>query len=111
MRWFATQKVIIENTGLEIDDWFRYIQWAMDHPFDYSFIKDFPDVPEGVSASDSAERADATKKSRQFVGSETKTNAPVSGEGMTEKGKSDKGLERELFARFMADRLGGGRSE
>lgn len=104
MRWFATQKVIIENTGLSEEAWFQYIQWAMDNPFDYAFILDFPDQPEVAGDSDQAERTDATRGARELVGGQTAMKAPESGKGITEKGKSERQLERELFERFMQNR-------
>lgn len=104
-KWFATQKLIIEASGLEPEEWFAHVEWALDNPFDYSFIADFPET--GASESrDAAERADATKASRQLVGGETKVSAP-DGEGMKTKAKAKQGLERELFDNFMKNRLGG----
>jgi hypothetical protein len=103
-RWFATQKIIIDSSGLTEAEWFGYVQWAMDNPFDYAFIHDFPDLPEaGAGQADGAERADATKRARQLVGGQVKTRAP-DGPGLKEKATSDKGLERELFDRFMRNR-------
>ena len=110
-KWFATQKIIIDNSGQTPKEWFSLIQWAMDNPFDYSFINDFPDVAEsgaGAKAKDAAEKVDATRGARQMVGGETKHHAPE-GKGIQEKATSDKGVERELFDRFMKERLGGGR--
>lgn len=102
-RWFATQKLIIENTGLSDEEWFTYIQWAMDNPFDYSFIMDFPDKPEVVGETDAAERGDGTMAARNLVGGAVPARAP-DGPGLEEKGKSEKGLDRELFDRFMRNR-------
>lgn len=102
-RWFATQKIIIENSGLSEEEWFTYIQWAMDNPLDYEFIKDFPDIPEARPEADAAERADATKKARQLVGGQVAAVAP-DGEGIKDKAKSEGGLEKELFERFMQNR-------
>lgn len=102
-RWFATQKIIIDNAGLTELEWFGYIQWAMDNPFDYEFIKDFPDMPEADTASDAAERSDATKRARELVGGQVAARAPE-GEGMKKAAKTDDKLERELFDRFMRNR-------
>lgn len=105
-RWFATQKVIIENGGLSEEEWFGYIQWAMDNPFDYSFIHDFPDQPEANPEADSAERGDGTKAARQLIGGDTAAPAaPVEdGRGLKDKATSERGLERELFENFMRNR-------
>ena len=105
-KWFATQRVIIEASGLEPQEWFSYVEWALDHPFDYSFIQDFPDVGNGAGTTDGAERVDGTRKPRELVGGNTKVAAPT-GEGIQEKAQSGKGLERELFDNFMRNRLGG----
>lgn len=103
-RWFATQKIIIDSSGLTEAEWFGYVQWAMDNPFDYAFINDFPDMPDaGATTADGAERADATKKARALVGGQVQARAP-DGPGIKDKGKSDKSLERELFDRFMRNR-------
>jgi hypothetical protein len=106
-KWFATQKIIIENSGLSPEQWFGYIEWAMDHPFDYSFVKDFPDKPEEQGA-DSAARRDETRSAREMVGADAPKTPLASGEGVAEKAKSEKKLERELFDEFMKNRLGGG---
>ncbi len=103
-RWFATQKVIMEASGLKTDEWFGYIQWAMDNPFDYSFIHDFPEVAESA-VGDAAERSDATRSARQLVGGTVKVAAP-DGKGMKEKATSNQALERELFKNFMKGRRG-----
>src|SRR5437870_656868 len=69
-RWFATQKLIIDNVGISAEEWFRYIQWAMDNPFDFSFVRGFPekeDTP-NIAAADSAKKADETRDARQLVG-------------------------------------------
>ena len=107
-KWFATQKIVIENSGLSPDEWFRYIEWAMDNPFDYSFVKDFPDKAE-EAGGDSAARNDETRSAREMVGAEGAKTPLASGEGVAEKAKSEKKLERELFDEFMKNRLGGGR--
>lgn len=108
-RWFATQKLIIDNSGQTPAEWFSHIQWAMDHPFDYSFILEVPDIAEpGAAVADAAERTDATRDARNLIGGQVARNAP-DGKGITEKGKAERGVERELFDRFMKERLGGGR--
>ncbi len=106
-KWFATQKVIIENSGLSPEEWFAYVQWAMDNPFDYSFVKDFPDRADD-GTGDSAKREDETRTARAMVGGEHAVTPLAGGEGVAEKAKSEKPLERELFDEFMKNRLGGG---
>lgn len=103
-RWFATQKIIIDNSGLTPDEWFEYVHWALENPFDYAFIKDFPDMPEADLTSDAAEKGDATKKARELVGGQTAAKGPLAGEGIKEAAKSEGGLEKELFANFMKNR-------
>lgn len=104
--WFATQKIIIENSGLSPEEWFGYIEWAMDNPFDYSFVKDFPDTAEAAD-EDSAARSDETRGARDFIGADGARKPLADGPGITEKAKSEKKLERELFDEFMKNRLGG----
>ncbi len=105
--WFSTQKIIIDNSDLTPEDWFQYIEWALDNPFDYSFIEDFPDV-EAAGASDTTQKDDTTRGARELVGAETKKNAPQDGEGIQKKAKKE-GIERELFDQFMKNHLGSGR--
>lgn len=109
-RWFAMQKIIVDNAGISAEDWFRHVQWAMDNPFDYAFVQNFPDkVVEGV-AGDSAKKTDETRAAQKLVGTETKKAPLTDGQhGMKEKAKSEKGLEKELFNRFMTDRISKGR--
>lgn len=105
--WFATQKLIIDHSGLSPEAWFGYIQWAMDNPLDYSFVNDFPDRDD-LSGADSAERSDATRAARELVGGTTKFSGAPEGEDISKKAQAKQGLERELFDRFMSGRLGGG---
>lgn len=104
-KWFATQRVIIEASGLEPEEWFRYVEWALDNPFDYSFIEDFPEAP-SASSLDGAERTDSTRRPRELIGGATRVSLPE-GEGLRGKAVAKKGLERELFDNFMKNRLGG----
>lgn len=108
-RWFATQKVIIDNTGLTPEQWFGYIEWAMDNPFDYSFILDFPADASATLGEDAAQIGDTTRDARKLVGGDTKVTAATGEGGLQDKATSDRKVERELFDRFMKERLGGGR--
>ncbi|MEL7369478.1 MAG: hypothetical protein AAFN74_11235 [Myxococcota bacterium] len=106
-RWFATQKIIIENAGLSANDWFLLVQWAMDNPMDYSFILDFPEQAEHDPELDSSERSDATKGARDLIaGGKADPKVAPDGPGIKEKAQSSKTLERELFSNFMKGRLG-----
>lgn len=106
-KWFATQKIIIENSGLAPEEWFAHVEWAMDNPFDYTFIKDFPDSGE-TADGDAAIIGDETKSAREMVGADAAKTPLADGPGITEKAKSEKKLERELFDEFMKNKLGGG---
>ncbi len=103
-RWFATQKIIIEHTDLTVDEWFGHIQWAMDNPFDYSFILDFPDEA-ADGGEDAAEVGDDSRDARELVGGQTARNAP-DGPNIADKSKAGGQLERELFDDFMKNRKG-----
>ncbi len=106
-RWFATQKVIIENSGQSVEEWFLLVQWAMDNPFDYSFVLDFPDQAEHDPSRDSAERTDQTQGARDFVaGGKADPKLAPHGPGIRAKAQSEQSLERELFSNFMKGRLG-----
>jgi hypothetical protein len=108
-RWFAMQKLIIESSGIGAEDWFRHIQWAMDNPFDYSFVNAFPEKEGGALAEDSAKATDETRAARKLVGGEAKKAPVADGPGIKEKAKSEKGLEKELFNRFMSESMNKGR--
>lgn len=106
-RWFATQKIIIDNSGLTPLEWFEHVQWAMDNPFDYSFVLDFPEQAEHDVGADSAERTDATRGARDFVaGGKAAPKVAPDGPGIQDKAQSERKLERELFSNFMKGRLG-----
>ncbi|MCK6550380.1 hypothetical protein L6R52_31375 [Myxococcota bacterium] len=106
-RWFATQKIIIDNAGISADEWFRYVQWAMDNPFDYAFVQGFADKPDAVVSADSAAESDETRAARKLVGADAKKAPLMDGPGMKDKAKSDKGLEKELFNRFLSNQIKG----
>src|SRR5688572_17463764 len=84
-RWFAMQKLIIENAGTTADEWFRYIQWAMDNPFDYRFVMSFPEKEETHGASDSAKETDETRAARLLVGADPKKAPAADGPTMKDK--------------------------
>ena len=44
-QWFVVQAMIMENLQVSEEEWFGLIYWAMEHPFDFSFVDDFPDEP------------------------------------------------------------------
>src|SRR5262245_22003729 len=90
-RWFAMQKIIIENSGISAEHWFRHIQWAMDNPFDFSFVQQFSDKDSPQAASDSAKATDETRAARKLVGGEAKKAPVADGPGIKEKAKSEKG--------------------
>lgn len=109
-KWFATQKIIVENSGLSVEEWFGFIRWAMDNPLDYSFILKFPDSGEvATEGGDTARRSDETKDARRLVGGDAVKVPLEDGPGIKDKATSDRGIERELFNEFMKNRLGGGR--
>ncbi len=106
-KWFATQKIIIDNSGLSVQEWFSHVQWAMDNPFDYRFVLDFPEVPEHDVGKDAAERSDATRDARDLVtGGESGAKSAPDGPGIPDKARAEGSLERELFSNFMKGRLG-----
>lgn len=104
-RWFATQKLIIEASGLSPEAWFGYVEWAIERPMDYSFIEAFPAPEASVDEQDGSE-TDETRASRALVGAELERQALDQGEGVRTmvEGKS---LEREVFKNFMQNHLGG----
>ena len=106
-KWFATQKVIIDNSGLTPEAWFGYVETAMQNPFDYSFIHDFPERSEHDAGRDAAERSDSTQGARDLIaGGKADPRTAPDGPGIQEKAKSEQSLERELFSNFMKGRLG-----
>lgn len=36
--WLGTQMFIARELGLEREQWFQYVEWALAHPFDYGFL-------------------------------------------------------------------------
>jgi hypothetical protein len=108
-RWFAMQKLIIENAGISAEDWFRHIQWAMDNPFDYRFVTEHFEKEATEVAGDSAKEADETRDARKLVGADTKKAPLADGPGIKDKAKSEKSVDKELFNRFMAEQMKKGR--
>lgn len=104
-RWFGTQKLIIDYSGLTEDEWFGYVEWALKNPFDYRFVLDFPDEAGAPAEDDAAEETDQTRSARDFVGFDTQLSVP-DGPGMADKAQSDQRLDKELFDRFMRNRKG-----
>lgn len=103
-QWFAVQKIVIDNAGLTAEEWFAQIAWAMDNPFDYSFILDFPENPVDSPTADKAEASETIRDAKKLVGGTTKQTAVADGPGMGDKAQKE-GLDKELFNRFMKDHL------
>ena len=103
--WFGMQKVIIDNSGLSTKDWFEHVQWAFDHPLDFSFVNDFPAEGASVHGGDASEATDATRDAKEFVGATAKSTAVADGPGLQEKAQSEKAVDKELFDRFMHERM------
>ena len=74
-------------------------------------VADFPEKEGelGTGEKDSAKETDETRKARELVGAATKKAAVADGPGMKDKATSEKGLEKELFSRFMSEQMGKGR--
>jgi hypothetical protein len=101
--WFLLQRLSAQALGLPEEAWWDLIEWAMKNPLDFSFIDEFPD--RGVDESDSTERADGTAPARALVGSEVAHTAVADGPGIAANADSDNSLDRELFNRFMQERI------
>lgn len=85
--WLGTQAFIARELGLQRDAWLAYVEWAMSHPFDYSFLGD-----EGVNllaaTQDAVVNAAAEKARAQMIGGEPAANMgaltnPVQADGKT----------------------------
>jgi hypothetical protein len=95
--WFALQRLIAQETDTPLDEWFRLIQEALEHPLDYSFI-------EGTKPG-SAEPVETEKidGARRMLGTSTAKGA-LEGVGIVEASKKG-GLEQELLQRFRAQQM------
>jgi hypothetical protein len=103
-QWFATQILIMENLGIQEPEWFALIGWALDNPLDFSFMDEFLGQSTAEAAGDRREGAETAKAAAlKTVGGQPEKNV-ATGAGLKEKAVSP-GLDRELYQRFMADRL------
>jgi hypothetical protein len=110
-RWFATQKLIIDNSGITVEDWFNHVQWAIENPFDYSFVMNFPDKEEAGGPADNTKTTDETQRARQLVGAQPHTARTEASPTIKDKATSERGLEKELFSRFMSEQMKKGKSD
>lgn len=98
--WFATQALIIQRLALEEREWFGLIQWALEHPNDFSFM----DAVSERRPEDAAEKAStAADQARIAVGGANAKNV-ATGAGIGEKAKAQ-GLDLDLYKQFMANRM------
>jgi hypothetical protein len=102
--WMEMQGFIVQNLGVPPDEWLGYVQWALENPFDYSFVEEFPDDGTYELTEDSATIGDATEAARNVVGSKAAKNV-ATGDGIQGKRKTD-GIDKELFNRFMSQHMG-----
>lgn len=103
--WFATQALIVEVGGIAEEEWAGLLHWAMEHPFDFSFIDELP--TEGEEADAIRETAKSQSElARERLGQKIERNA-VEGKGLR-KSATKEGLEGELFRRFMNNQLNQG---
>ena len=54
--WYGVQFYIAQELGLGPDQWMEHVAWAFEHPLDYSFIADFPEVAAAMGAGDGFEK-------------------------------------------------------
>lgn len=59
-KWFGLQSYLAHALGLAQEEWMKYVQWAFDNPFDYSFIAEFPELVAAFEAGDGFERAQSS---------------------------------------------------
>ena len=71
--WFGTQMFIAKELGLDPDDWFGYLDWALQNPLDFSFLFQRP-KGRGPGPSD-----DELKAAKAVLGAVTGTKMPGKG--------------------------------
>jgi hypothetical protein len=95
--WFMIQRLIAEHSGISREEWFGFIQEALEHPLDFGFVED---VKPGSTAAADLEKIEDV---RQKLGDKTAKTA-LEGEGIVEASKKG-GLEQELLQRFQAQKI------
>jgi hypothetical protein len=58
--WYRVQAYYAQHLGLPLETWMEHVQWAFAHPFDYSFISDFPELAAAIREGDGFERAQSS---------------------------------------------------
>ncbi len=91
-QWYAVQAYTAEQLGLPVEEWMSYVQWAMAHPLDFSFLADFPEAAAALAAQDGFERG-GDNKAAALIGSRPETIPS------TEQPKSGKSLFRIMLGR------------
>jgi len=72
--WLGTQMFIAKELGLESETWFKYLDWAIKNPFDFTFVFDIIE-----QAGAQAPSEDDVKKAAALVGAVTRTKQPGKG--------------------------------
>lgn len=73
--WYGMQFYIAQELGLTPDQWMQEVGWAFEHPLDYSFIADFPEVVAAMGAGDGFEKV----RSGDVIGSRGQPVVPSVG--------------------------------
>ena len=83
--WLGTQMFMARELGLEREQWFQYVEWALSHPFDYSFLGQ-----EGINllaaTQDAVVKSSGDKARAAVLGSQ---GAPSSGGALTNPVQAD----------------------
>ena len=95
--WFMIQRLIAEHAGISREEWFGFIQQALQHPMEFGFLEG--GKQESVEGDDLEKIEDAREK----LGEKTAKTA-LEGEGIVEASKKG-GLEQELLQRFQAQKI------
>lgn len=75
--WLNTQTFIAQELGLEPRRWFKYVEWAFKHPFDFGFAAEAGSMPQ--LGGDALVAGDDVARAANLVGVARKTVLPGAG--------------------------------
>lgn len=107
--WFATQALIIHDLGVAEDEWFALIGWGLEHFGERGHLEALPGTgPEEDGAEASTDGKQRTA-ALDVVGVPTNSTVATTQDGLAQRAQkattSGSGLEKELYQRFMNQRM------
>lgn len=93
--WLATQRFLAHELGLEMEQWYEYLQWAFRNPCDFSMIQESREAALAKGGGDSLVKGSRGEQAAAALGAKKELKLPGGGGlgnllGMVAAGKKER---------------------